>query len=221
MHRAVEIRELDGGDRSPARRPPPTLARRGRSRPAAGSWSTRANSHPLDMADDGEVHILTSSRREYVSGDGRSDDPAFETFYEAHRDEVYGFLRRRLGRHRPRMPSRRLSAGPQGLPALEHGDHLRAWVFTIASRIVDRRRPRAKARRASSRSSRREDGRARVRGSRAADRRPAAEGAGGRRAALRLRPRLRRDRRRARLQRGRGAPGRLRRSPAATKEERQ
>jgi RNA polymerase sigma factor (sigma-70 family) len=63
--------------------------------------------------------------------------PPFERFYADHRDEVFGFLRRRLG------------AGPaedafqetflRALHAygrLEHGRELRAWVLTIARRIV-------------------------------------------------------------------------------------
>jgi RNA polymerase sigma factor (sigma-70 family) len=63
--------------------------------------------------------------------------PPFETFYETHRDEIYRFLDRRLGRDRAEDAFQ--ETFPRALrayPRLEHGDHLRAWVFTIASRII-------------------------------------------------------------------------------------
>jgi RNA polymerase sigma factor (sigma-70 family) len=63
--------------------------------------------------------------------------PPFETFYEAHRDEVYRFLGRRLGRQRAEDAFQEtFLRALRAYPRLEHGDHLRAWIFTIASRIV-------------------------------------------------------------------------------------
>jgi RNA polymerase sigma factor (sigma-70 family) len=63
--------------------------------------------------------------------------PPFETFYEAHRDEVYRFLGRRLGRERAEDAFQEtFLRALRAYPRLEHGEHLRAWVFTIASRIV-------------------------------------------------------------------------------------
>jgi RNA polymerase sigma factor (sigma-70 family) len=63
--------------------------------------------------------------------------PPFETFYEAHREEVYRFLGRRLGRQRAEDAFQEtFLRALRAYPRLEHGDHLRAWVFTIASRIV-------------------------------------------------------------------------------------
>ena len=112
-------------------------------------------------------------------------------------------------RNAPRTPSRRPSCGPSRRTArLEHGEHLRAWVLTIAKNVaVDtlrRAKPTDRARR---------DGRRRqpagLRGARAADGRAPSEGAGRRRAPVRLRPLLRPDRSRARLERGRRPPGRL------------
>ena len=72
--------------------------------------------------------------------------PPFETFYEAHRDEVYRFLSRRLGLERAEDAFQEtFLRALRAYPRLEHGEHLRAWVFTIASRIVvddvRRRRP--------------------------------------------------------------------------------
>jgi RNA polymerase sigma factor (sigma-70 family) len=63
--------------------------------------------------------------------------PPFERFYEQHRDEIYAFLVRRLGRDRAddafqETFLRALRAYPQ----LHHGEHLRAWAYTIAGRIA-------------------------------------------------------------------------------------
>ncbi|MDX6485222.1 MAG: hypothetical protein QOF43_375 [Gaiellaceae bacterium] len=63
--------------------------------------------------------------------------PPFETFYEAHRDEVFRFLSRRLGREGAEDAFQEtFLRALRAYPRLEHPDHLRAWVFTIASRIV-------------------------------------------------------------------------------------
>jgi RNA polymerase sigma factor (sigma-70 family) len=72
--------------------------------------------------------------------------PPFETFYEAHRDEVYRLLARRLGAAAAEDAFQEtFLRALRAYPRLEHGEHLRAWVFTIASRIVvddvRRRRP--------------------------------------------------------------------------------
>ncbi len=63
--------------------------------------------------------------------------PPFEAFYEAHRDEVFRFLRGRLGRDRADDAFQEtFLRALRAYPRLEHGRHLRAWVLTIASRIV-------------------------------------------------------------------------------------
>ena len=72
--------------------------------------------------------------------------PPFERFYETHRGEVFGFLGRRLGRERAEDAFQEtFLRALRAYPRLEHGEHLRAWVLTIASRIalddVRRRRP--------------------------------------------------------------------------------
>jgi RNA polymerase sigma factor (sigma-70 family) len=74
--------------------------------------------------------------------------PPFETFYETNRDEVFRFLTRRLGREQADDAFQEtFLRALRAYPRLEHGEHLRAWVFTIASRIVvdeaRRRRPTA------------------------------------------------------------------------------
>jgi len=72
--------------------------------------------------------------------------PPFESFYETHRDEIHRFLVRKLGRDRAEDAFQEtFLRALRAYPRLEHGAHLRAWVFTIAARIVvddmRRRRP--------------------------------------------------------------------------------
>jgi RNA polymerase sigma factor (sigma-70 family) len=63
--------------------------------------------------------------------------PPFERFYEQHRDEVFSFLVRRLGRERAEDAFQEtFLRALRGYSSLRHGEHLRAWAFTIASRIV-------------------------------------------------------------------------------------
>jgi RNA polymerase sigma factor (sigma-70 family) len=62
--------------------------------------------------------------------------PPFERFYLAHRDEVLRYLRRLLG---PRAEDAWQETFLRALRAygrLEHGRHLRAWVFTIATNVA-------------------------------------------------------------------------------------
>jgi RNA polymerase sigma factor (sigma-70 family) len=72
--------------------------------------------------------------------------PPFETFYEAHRDEVLRYLNSRLGGQRAEDAFQEtFLRALRAYDRLEHADHLRAWILTIASRIaiddVRRRRP--------------------------------------------------------------------------------
>jgi RNA polymerase sigma factor (sigma-70 family) len=63
--------------------------------------------------------------------------PPFEHFYEQHRDEIFGFLRKRLGAERAEDAFQEtFLRALRAYPRLEHGEHLRAWVYTIAGRIV-------------------------------------------------------------------------------------
>jgi RNA polymerase sigma factor (sigma-70 family) len=71
--------------------------------------------------------------------------PPFERFYEQHRAEVLRFLTRRLGRERAEDAFQEtFLRALRGYASLQHGRHLRAWVYTIAARVVadeGRRRP--------------------------------------------------------------------------------
>ncbi len=63
--------------------------------------------------------------------------PPFETFYATHRDEVLRLLRRRVGRDRADDAFQEtFLRALRAYDRLEHGEHLRAWVLTIASRVA-------------------------------------------------------------------------------------
>jgi RNA polymerase sigma factor (sigma-70 family) len=63
--------------------------------------------------------------------------PPFERFYLEHRDAVFGFLARRLGRPAAEDAFQEtFLRALRGYERLEHGRHLRAWVFTIAARVA-------------------------------------------------------------------------------------
>ena len=63
--------------------------------------------------------------------------PPFERFYDAHREEIYGFLVRRLGRDRADDAFQEtFLRALRAYGRLEHGQHLRAWAYTIASRVA-------------------------------------------------------------------------------------
>jgi RNA polymerase sigma-70 factor (ECF subfamily) len=63
--------------------------------------------------------------------------PPFERFYLDHRDAIFAFLTRRLGRQAAEDAFQEtFLRALAGYPRLRHADDLRAWVFTIAARIV-------------------------------------------------------------------------------------
>ena len=63
--------------------------------------------------------------------------PPFERFYEEHRNAVFRHLVRLLGRQRAEDAYQEtFLRALRGYPKLEHGRHLKAWVFTIATRVA-------------------------------------------------------------------------------------
>jgi RNA polymerase sigma factor (sigma-70 family) len=68
--------------------------------------------------------------------------PPFERFYEETRDEIYGYLRRLVGSQGADDAFQEtFLRALRGYPRLEHGRHLRAWAYTIATRVaIDERR---------------------------------------------------------------------------------
>ena len=63
--------------------------------------------------------------------------PPFERFYEEHRNDVFRHLARLLGRQRAEDAFQEtFLRALRGYPKLEHGRYLKAWVFTIATRVA-------------------------------------------------------------------------------------
>jgi RNA polymerase sigma factor (sigma-70 family) len=62
--------------------------------------------------------------------------PPFERLYLAHRDEVLGYLRRLLGERAEDAWQETFLRALRAYGGLEHGRHLRAWVFTIATNVA-------------------------------------------------------------------------------------
>jgi RNA polymerase sigma factor (sigma-70 family) len=62
--------------------------------------------------------------------------PPFERFYLTHRDEVLAYLRRLLGQRAEDAWQETFLRALRAYDRLEHGRHLRAWVFTIATRVA-------------------------------------------------------------------------------------
>ena len=63
--------------------------------------------------------------------------PPFERFYEEHRAEVLRLLRRRLGAQRAEDAYQEtFLRALQAYRRLEHGEHLRSWILTIAKNVA-------------------------------------------------------------------------------------
>jgi RNA polymerase sigma factor (sigma-70 family) len=63
--------------------------------------------------------------------------PPFERFYEEHRAEVLRLLRRRLGAERADDAYQEtFLRALQAYRRLEHAEHLRAWILTIAKNVA-------------------------------------------------------------------------------------
>ena len=63
--------------------------------------------------------------------------PPFERFYEDHRADVMRLLRRQLGRERADDAFQEtFLRALQAYGRLDHGEHLRAWVLTIARNVA-------------------------------------------------------------------------------------
>ena len=62
--------------------------------------------------------------------------PPFERFYLLHRDEVLGYLRRLLGQRAEDAWQETFLRALRAYDRLQHGKHLRAWIFTIAKNLA-------------------------------------------------------------------------------------
>ncbi len=92
---------------------------------------------PLDMAHDGASHDPAPSHVSTMMGMvTHAPIPPFERFYLAHRDEVLGYLRRLLGQRAEDAWQETFLRALRAYDRLQHGRHLRAWVFTIATNVA-------------------------------------------------------------------------------------
>jgi RNA polymerase sigma factor (sigma-70 family) len=62
--------------------------------------------------------------------------PPFERFYLAHCEEVFAYLRRLLGQRAEDAWQETFMRALRAYERLQHGKHLRAWVFTIATNVA-------------------------------------------------------------------------------------
>lgn len=63
--------------------------------------------------------------------------PPFELFYEEHRSDVLRLLRRRLGPQRAEDAFQEtFLRALRAYDRLDHGEHLRAWILTIAQNVA-------------------------------------------------------------------------------------
>ena len=62
--------------------------------------------------------------------------PPFERFYLAHREEILRYLRKLLGARAEDAWQETFLRALRAYDRLEHGRHLRAWVFTIATNVA-------------------------------------------------------------------------------------
>jgi RNA polymerase sigma factor (sigma-70 family) len=105
------------------------LARRGHPRDAD-------ELDPFDMTDDGASHNSAPCHVSKMMGAVKEQIPPFERFYLTHRDEVLGYLRRLLGQRAEDAWQETFLRALRAYDRLEHGRHLRAWVFTIATNVA-------------------------------------------------------------------------------------
>jgi RNA polymerase sigma factor (sigma-70 family) len=97
------------------------------------------------MAEDSDLHLTSPVAVTLKSMMEPVSVPPFERFYEEHRNAVFGHLVRLVGRQRAEDAFQEtFLRALRGYPTLRHGRHLKAWVFTIATRVVvdDARRTR-------------------------------------------------------------------------------
>src|SRR5438309_1646329 len=98
---------------------------------------TRANSTHSMWPMTAHLTISHPARFQSMMGTVATEPiPPFERFYLAHRDEVLGYLRRLVGQRAEDAWQETFLRALRAYERLEHGRHLRAWVFTIATRVA-------------------------------------------------------------------------------------
>src|SRR4051794_37335839 len=102
--------------------------------PGAGTSSTRTNSTHSTCPTT--AHLTARQPATFHLMMNAVAIPPFERFYLAYRDEVLGYLRRLLGARAEDAWQETFLRALRAYDRLEHGRHLRAWVFTIATRVA-------------------------------------------------------------------------------------
>ena len=97
---------------------------------------TRANSTHSTWPTTAHLTIPDPATFHDHGDDGHAAIPPFERFYLTHRDEVLGYLRRLLGARAEDAWQETFLRALRAYERLEHGRHLRAWVFTIATNVA-------------------------------------------------------------------------------------
>ena len=192
-----EERELDRGDAAAAARLLPVLGRvrdlarrRARARPARTGSTRRGRRRRRACGSQSHRIARPHARRAFHRMMDAVDDPAVRDVLRRARGEVLGLLRRRLGRDRADDAFQEtFLRALRAYDRLEHGEHLRAWVLTIAARVAIDVHRRAGEPTDELPELPHQDGAAGLRGARRPHGRLPPEGARGRRAPLRLRPR--------------------------------
>jgi len=96
--------------------------------------------HPLHVADNGDSHGGSLTLDRWAALEQMMETvrlPPFERFYEENRDAIYAHLRRVVGPNGADDAFQEtFLRALRGYPKLRHGEHLRAWAFTIAARVA-------------------------------------------------------------------------------------
>src|SRR3954454_14588079 len=102
--------------------------------PGVGTSSTRTNSTHSTCPTI--AHLTARQVSTFQPMMAAVTVPPFERFYVEHRDEVLGYLRRLLGQRAEDAWQETFLRALRAYDRLEHGQHLRAWVFTIATNVA-------------------------------------------------------------------------------------
>src|SRR3954451_12546371 len=102
--------------------------------PGAGTSSTRTKSTHSTCPTI--AHLTARQPATFHPMMNTVATPPFERFYIAHRDEVLGYLRRLLGQRAEDAWQETFLRALRAYDRLEQAEHLRPWVFTIATRVA-------------------------------------------------------------------------------------
>jgi RNA polymerase sigma factor (sigma-70 family) len=102
--------------------------------PAAGTRSTSTDSTHSTWPTT--AHLTVPQARTFQPMMEAVAIPPFERFYGQHASDVLGYLRRLLGQRAEDAWQETFLRALRAYDRLEHGRHLRAWVFTIATRVA-------------------------------------------------------------------------------------